>query len=55
MYGALLDINECLRGTHLCDQHCININGSYTCTCGEGYRMNDNGYQCNGKTYQSYP
>ncbi|XP_037876845.1 fibrillin-1 [Bombyx mori] len=35
------DINECLEGTHLCDQHqnCLNTNGSYECHCKVGYEL----------------
>ena len=44
-----IDINECAAGTDLCDQNCTNTVGSYRCSCGLGYRMNDNGYQCDGK------
>ncbi|XP_026730463.1 fibrillin-1 [Trichoplusia ni] len=33
------DIDECVEGTHLCDQHqsCLNTNGSYECHCKLGY------------------
>ena len=36
-----LDIDECLESntTAVCprDSQCVNTNGSYTCTCDEGY------------------
>ncbi|KAM3959907.1 LOW QUALITY PROTEIN: uncharacterized protein ACR2FA_006049 [Aphomia sociella] len=35
------DIDECLEGTHLCDQHqrCLNTNGSHECHCKLGYEL----------------
>ncbi len=29
------DINECIEGTHLCEESCENTNGSYTCICND--------------------
>ena len=42
------DIDECTEGTDRCDQNCHNNVGSYTCTCNSGYRLNANGYGCDG-------
>ena len=42
------DIDECSEGTHVCDQICINNDGSYSCDCESGYTLAD-GYTCNGK------
>ena len=47
----LTDINECTEGTDRCDQNCHNNVGSYTCSCNTGYRLNANGYGCDG-TYE---
>ena len=33
----LLEINECALELDRCEQICINLNGSYTCECHEGY------------------
>ena len=51
----LTDINECTNGTHACysDDHCTNTNGSYTCSCPQGYKLGSDGHSCNG-TKQSY-
>ena len=51
----LIDINECTNGTHACysDDHCTNTNGSYTCSCPQGYKLGSDGHSCNG-TKQSY-
>jgi alpha-tubulin suppressor-like RCC1 family protein len=37
--GKCLDINECTDGTDTCDSNasCTNTEGSYTCTCAEGF------------------
>ena len=42
------DINECVRGTHNCDQNCHNTIGSFHCSCNTGYFLSVNGYSCNG-------
>ncbi|PAV69212.1 hypothetical protein WR25_01554 [Diploscapter pachys] len=40
------DVNECLKMPHVCDKNaeCINREGSFICTCLEGYA--GNGYNC---------
>ena len=44
-----LDIDECSNGSHDCDvnANCTNTNGSYSCTCEEGYT--GKGESCQGK------
>ena len=42
----LLDINECNSITDDC-HHCTNTNGSYICTCDEGYELIGKDF-CNG-------
>ena len=46
---TLLDIDECSNGSHDCDVNAnfSNINGSYSCTCKEGYT--GKGESCQGK------
>ena len=46
----LIDINECTNGTHACysDDHCNNTDGSYTCSCPQGYEVGSDGHSCNG-------
>ncbi|CAH1793745.1 unnamed protein product [Owenia fusiformis] len=39
------DINECLVDT-TCDQLCLNNNGSFTCECQDGYRLDAGGVNC---------
>ena len=46
--SLLPDVNECLDGSHLCAQTCVNTEGSYVCSCGTGYRLNNDGLNCSG-------
>ena len=43
------DINECEEQTDRCTQDCTNSAGSYTCSCNSGYRLQSDGFSCNGK------
>ena len=45
----LSDIDECSAGTDSCHQEamCMDTDGSYTCTCSNGYT--GNGEICNGR------
>ena len=47
MSTIITDIDECILGTDTCHHVCKNTIGSYTCVCGEGYRMAANG-TCEG-------
>ena len=42
------DIDECAEVTHRCEHNCSNTDGSYACRCAFGYRIDSNGYSCNG-------
>ena len=57
-YGELLtycvdiigiDVNECDENLDACQQQCVNSIGSYTCACGIGFTLDDNGRTCTGK------
>ena len=39
------DIDEC-SAEHDCGDICVNTEGSYTCDCGQGYTLDDNGVTC---------
>ena len=48
-----LDIDECAAGTHDCspDALCVNLIGSYNCTCKQGFL--GNGKDCQGRMQSS--
>ena len=55
-----LDDNECIDGNNYCvdDEKggiCVNIDGSFTCTCKPGYKGDGNDYQKYTKLTQSGP
>ncbi|XP_071795600.1 uncharacterized protein [Asterias amurensis] len=48
-------IDECMLGVHDCPQDCKNLDGTYMCLCGEGFREQEDGTctattPCSGKT-----
>ena len=43
-----LDIDECFVNADVCDHVCTNTIGSYTCSCNDGYALDDDGHTCNG-------
>ena len=45
----LLDINECSTLRDNCEQVCINTNGSYFCSCNNGYILQNDNQSCIGK------
>ena len=45
------DIDECTQNTSLCEQLCVNSNGSYFCTCMDGYELIEGTSQCSGETF----
>ena len=42
------DIDECEEGTDGCDHNCTNTNGSYYCTCMDGYKLESDNHTCTG-------
>ena len=42
-----LDTDECIVGS--CSQNCANTNGSFTCSCRNGFSLDSDGRSCNGK------
>lgn len=43
---VFIDIDECKLGTGNCEQRCENNDGSYSCFCHLGYRINDDRRTC---------
>ena len=50
-FTKLADIDECAEGTHMCEHNCHNNIGSYTCSCRTGYRLNADGFACDGMIF----
>ena len=46
-----LDINECVVRTDGCDHNCTNTDGSYYCTCMDGYELESDNHTCAGQNY----
>lgn len=44
--AACRDANECLDGSHECQELCRNEEGSYRCLCPAGYKLASDGYAC---------
>ena len=51
MYLFHSDIDECERGTDGCDHNCTNTDGSYYCTCMDGYILESNNHTCAGDNH----
>ncbi|XP_049962081.1 uncharacterized protein LOC126482148 [Schistocerca serialis cubense] len=48
-FGICIDIDECLEGTHECKnvtEACLNLPGTYDCTCAYGYIYSDTEESC---------
>ena len=43
------DIDECSEGISGCPHLCINIIGSYSCNCHNGYQLASDNHTCFGK------
>jgi len=47
---GVVDIDECARGSHRCEQVCINNEGSYVCSCFNHHTLLSNLKNCLGKS-----
>ena len=45
------DIDECIEELDGCDQICTNTDGSYYCTCMDGYELESDNQTCTGDDY----
>ena len=44
-----IDVDECLKGSHVCQQVCSNHEGNYSCSCEVGCELQADGFSCNGE------
>ena len=49
----IADIDECLEGgcSSVEGATCVNTEGSFECQCNTGYRLTDDGQQCEGMSF----
>jgi hypothetical protein len=47
LFVTFLDIDEC-AGINDCQQLCGNTEGSYVCSCSDGFNLSDDGRNCTG-------
>ena len=45
----MLDIRNCLIGDHNCSQICVELEGSFGCSCFSGYELQEDKANCAGK------
>ena len=48
-YYTIPDIDECLTDNGGCPETCENTDGSYRCSCWEGYKLDNDNYTCIGR------
>ena len=49
-FFSYVDIDECKNNSlNQCEQECVNNPGSYSCKCKSGFKLNSNGFACDGK------
>lgn len=53
-FSFLTDVNECEvfrldQGGKLCVHECVNVPGSYHCSCPTGYKLLPDGRSCEGE------
>ena len=44
----ILDIHNCLIDDHNCSQICVELEGSFNCSCYSGYELQEDGANCAG-------
>ena len=45
----MTEINECERLLDNCQQECMNTDGSFNCSCYDGFLLQDDGRSCKSK------
>ncbi|MCJ8746583.1 hypothetical protein PDJAM_G00143440 [Pangasius djambal] len=41
-----VDVDECVKTPDVCDHSCMNSDGSYECSCNQGYVLEPDGHSC---------
>ena len=49
MILSFKDVDECLTDNGGCNQTCTNIQGSFECSCGDGFTLAADNFDCDGK------
>jgi len=49
LYYFVEDINECGINNGNCESTCLNLIGSFACSCPSGFILDNNGRTCSGK------
>ena len=49
VFCCVLDVDECATHADNCEVGCVNTDGSFQCTCNEGYKLQQNGHSCEGR------
>ena len=49
------DIDECRIELDGCQQNCTDSDGSYSCSCSPGFKLDDDGFACNGRSILCAP
>ena len=49
LFFNFLEIDECQRLLDNCQQKCINTEGSFNCSCNDGFILQDDKRTCKGK------
>ena len=53
LYTFHSDIDECEERTDGCDHNCTNTDGSYYCTCMDGYELESDNHTCTGNDHDN--
>ena len=48
MITFYLDIMECMMEGHNCSHMCVELEGSFNCSCYSGYKLQEDGVTCEG-------
>ena len=54
VYLVLTDLNECAIDNGNCDHKCTDNDGSYECSCNDGYQLHTDERLCLGKYVPSH-